>query len=79
MSKDKKLSYYGGMGFDGLPELGRYKVNLSDGTEKNFNNIYEAKFYYNFTEGEKALWLGDELVDAWYYTESGEQSESLPF
>ena len=62
-----KLEYYGGDGYDGLPENGKYYVSFR-GDNHYFSSLKKARLFYdNINEG-KALWsiisFFPELIDA---------------
>ena len=87
----KKTFYYGGKGFEGLPEFGKYEVhyNYSSNESKHFLNLTEAKEFYDGL-GEyvgKAFWDNTgapELIDAMLYAPGEGNSniqtdDDLPF
>ena len=64
----KKLKYYGGQGFEGLSELGKYEVRAN--VDKSFNCLSEAKEYYESLNEEKAIWdvtFMSDLIEAHTY------------
>lgn len=67
MINDNKVKYFGGVGFNHCKEIGNYEV-ITEYTNRQFNNLTEAKKYYLSVKGEKAIWdiQKDELLDAWY-------------
>jgi GNAT superfamily N-acetyltransferase len=67
MKAEKKLRYYGGLGFSNSPEIGNYEIRTEQQTVF-FTKLSEAKEYYEKIKGEKAFWDNDnsELLDSWY-------------
>jgi hypothetical protein len=48
------LKYFGGSGFEGLKENGKYEVKCK--ITKQFSKLSEAKKYYESLNEEKAFW-----------------------
>jgi hypothetical protein len=54
MNMENELEYYGGNGYLGVPEYGRYKVKAKE--TKKFVSLTNARKYYDSLNEEKALW-----------------------
>lgn len=50
----KKLKYYDGQGYSYSKENGKFEVKANQ--NKKFNNLSEAKEYYESLNEEKAIW-----------------------
>lgn len=57
MTKEEKhgLEYYGGSGFEGVEEDGKFKVEVESG-KKEFTKLSEARKYYDELMEEKVIW-----------------------
>ena len=76
----KKLIYYGGCGYEGLPEKGLYKVTSPEG-HKKFVSLSDARNYFDNLEIEKALWLiteKSELIECFNFQDENSTDE-MPF
>jgi len=58
MKGKSELEYYGGNGYAGVPEDGRFVVTYGDETENNmeFASLTIARKFYKRLKCEKALW-----------------------
>jgi hypothetical protein len=56
-----ELEYYGGDGYDALPEIADYTIKVEN--EIHFNTLSEAREYYDSLHKGKALWYNMELID----------------
>lgn len=65
-----KLIYYGGSGFMGLWEKGKYLVKSKD-KEVEFTSLEKAQNYYDNIQGEKAFWdlKSMDLIDCYVFKE----------
>lgn len=81
------LIYYGGQGYDGLPEHGKYTVKYDEGNEEaelTFNKLSKAREFYDSLDTGKAMWIENptELIDChistWEMIGTGEDNE-MPF
>lgn len=51
-----KLTYCGGAGFTGLPEVGIYEVRFGINQAKSFNRLTKARGFYDSLDTEREIW-----------------------
>ena len=70
MKQKKKLTYYGGQGWDNSPEIGKFEISIYPDVEvvendenglspletKKFNKKSEAKAFFDNYKGQKSAW-----------------------
>ena len=66
----KKLTYWGGNGYDYSQENGKFEVKAKYLGKKQFTKLSEAKKYYDSLNAEKSIWditKLPELLECHYY------------
>lgn len=72
----RKLEYYGGDGFGGLPDVGEFIIRWGGGdmiNEETFTDLSEAiKRYQELSNEQRGFWdatRGLELIDAYHWVD----------